>query len=108
MTLPSKAPPALDDLGPMTDLRKNLPAASYRERILSILDESQVLVVEGETGCGKTTQVPQFVLENAARKGIPANIICTQVGAAFCCLCPPGSSEARPMLFWYLTKLPRH
>ena len=29
-------------------------------------EEREVVVVEGDTGCGKTTQVPQFVLEEAA------------------------------------------
>ena len=37
-----------------------------------------VVVVEGETGCGKTTQVPQFILEDAAARNEPCSIICTQ------------------------------
>jgi len=40
----------------------------------------QVLVVSGETGCGKTTQLPQYVLESEidAGRGATCNIICTQ------------------------------
>ena len=37
-------------------------------------------MVSGETGCGKTTQLPQYILESeieAARGGF-CNIICTQ------------------------------
>eukprot|EP00959_Pyramimonas_sp_CCMP1952_P182850 3823620-Pyramimonas_sp.AAC.1 len=30
---------------------------------------TQVVVISGETGCGKTTQVPQFVLDSAAGRG---------------------------------------
>jgi HrpA-like RNA helicase len=40
----------------------------------------QVVVVSGETGCGKTTQLPQFILEDAIARmrGLETNIICTQ------------------------------
>jgi ATP-dependent RNA helicase DHX36 len=40
----------------------------------------QVLVVSGETGCGKTTQLPQFILESEILngKGADCSIICTQ------------------------------
>lgn len=41
---------------------------------------SQVIVVSGETGCGKTTQLPQYILESEIESGRGAfcNIICTQ------------------------------
>lgn len=40
----------------------------------------QVIVISGETGCGKTTQLPQYVLESEIESGRGAfcNIICTQ------------------------------
>uniref|UniRef100_A0A3Q1JIH6 Putative ATP-dependent RNA helicase DHX57 n=1 Tax=Anabas testudineus TaxID=64144 RepID=A0A3Q1JIH6_ANATE len=64
----------------MLDQRKNLPAWQEKENILDQLDQCQVLVVSGMTGCGKTTQIPQFILD--ASLGGPAekvaNIICTQ------------------------------
>lgn len=61
-------------------VRQGLPAWSKRQDILAALQRSQVLVVEGATGCGKTTQVPQFVLDAALETGQAAscNIICTQ------------------------------
>lgn len=39
-----------------------------------------MLVVSGETGCGKTTQLPQYVLEEEIKfgRGNTCNIICTQ------------------------------
>lgn len=35
-------------------------------------------MISGETGCGKTTQVPQFVLDAADAAGVDASIVCTQ------------------------------
>ncbi|KFQ29672.1 Putative ATP-dependent RNA helicase DHX57, partial [Mesitornis unicolor] len=60
--------------------RQKLPAWQERENILDLLRNHQVLVVSGMTGCGKTTQIPQFILD-ASLQGSPskvANIICTQ------------------------------
>lgn len=39
-----------------------------------------MVVVSGETGCGKTTQQPQFILEEeiSCLRGAQCNIICTQ------------------------------
>ena len=44
------------------------------------MDASNALVVSGETGCGKTTQLPQFVLERALASGDASvtSILCTQ------------------------------
>uniref|UniRef100_A0A8C5F0P9 RNA helicase n=1 Tax=Gopherus evgoodei TaxID=1825980 RepID=A0A8C5F0P9_9SAUR len=64
----------------MLQERQNLPAWEERETILDLLAKHQVLVVSGMTGCGKTTQIPQFILD-ASLRGPPngvANIICTQ------------------------------
>ena len=48
--------------------RKSLPAWKARDDFLAKLDEScksgnRVVLVTGDTGCGKTTQIPQFILE---------------------------------------------
>ncbi|KAF3614940.1 hypothetical protein FXO38_35396, partial [Capsicum annuum] len=41
---------------------------------------AQVVIVSGETGCGKTTQIPQFILESEIEsvRGALCSIICTQ------------------------------
>lgn len=60
--------------------RQLLPAWEERETILKLLSKHQVVVISGMTGCGKTTQIPQFILDNSLN-GPPervANIICTQ------------------------------
>src|SRR4051794_34275654 len=43
--------------------RCQLPIFSQRQQILTLLSQHQVIVLSGQTGCGKSTQVPQFVLE---------------------------------------------
>ncbi|MCF8055666.1 MAG: ATP-dependent RNA helicase HrpA [Desulfocapsa sp.] len=40
-----------------------LPIVSYREEFLALLQDSQVIIVAGETGSGKTTQLPKFCME---------------------------------------------
>ena len=42
--------------------RKTLPAWEAREPLIELLKKHQVVVLQGETGSGKTTQVPQFLL----------------------------------------------
>ena len=37
--------------------RQNLPVFQYLDELLTLVRSSQVVVVEGETGSGKTTQV---------------------------------------------------
>uniref|UniRef100_A0A1S4H557 Uncharacterized protein n=2 Tax=gambiae species complex TaxID=44542 RepID=A0A1S4H557_ANOGA len=41
--------------------RERLPIRQYRDQILYCLEHYQTLVLVGETGSGKSTQVPQFV-----------------------------------------------
>ena len=40
-----------------------LPITAHRADIVEAIREHQVLVVAGETGSGKTTQLPKFCLE---------------------------------------------
>lgn len=43
--------------------RKKLPVFPYREELLAAVKDHQVLVLVGETGSGKTTQIPQYLHE---------------------------------------------
>ncbi|GAA5984920.1 hypothetical protein JCM11641_003627 [Rhodosporidiobolus odoratus] len=58
--------------------RANLPIAAYRSMIMNTIEESQCVVLCGETGCGKSTQVPSFILEHDLRLGRDVKIFCTE------------------------------
>ncbi|KAJ4833074.1 hypothetical protein Tsubulata_001048 [Turnera subulata] len=64
----------------MLKARAALPISGLKGDILQNLKENNVLVVCGETGSGKTTQVPQFILDDMIEcgRGGQCNIICTQ------------------------------
>ena len=59
-------------------MRWKLPVYQWRGALLEAMEKSQVVVIQGETGCGKTTQVPHYVLEAACEMGRPCNVVCTQ------------------------------
>ncbi|XP_076442712.1 putative ATP-dependent RNA helicase DHX57 [Babylonia areolata] len=63
----------------MADRRK-LPAWDKKDEVLAHVEENQVVVISGMTGCGKTTQVPQFILDQhlQSRDLHLCNIVCTQ------------------------------
>ncbi|KAM5559305.1 DExH-box ATP-dependent RNA helicase DExH1 [Rosa sericea] len=69
-----------NSLKAMLTFREKLPAFNVKSEFLRAVSENQVLVVSGETGCGKTTQLPQFILEDEISRlhGAECNIICTQ------------------------------
>ncbi|XP_056148507.1 ATP-dependent RNA helicase DHX30 [Lampris incognitus] len=57
-----------------------LPVDAHRQRVVSAVDASRVVVIAGETGCGKTTRIPRFLLEGHVKggKGAECNVLVTQ------------------------------
>ncbi|XP_023158361.1 probable ATP-dependent RNA helicase DHX34 [Ceratitis capitata] len=53
--------------------QKNLPIAAFKQKIQEELKQTRVLIIAGDTGCGKSTQVPQYLYEFGYR-----SIACTQ------------------------------
>ncbi|ETN82043.1 helicase protein [Necator americanus] len=45
------------------ETRRSLPVYAFREQFIEAVKEHQVLIIEGETGSGKTTQLPQYLYE---------------------------------------------
>ena len=62
----------------MLKLRRKLPIWSFRDELLQKIGSHQVVVISGETGCGKSTQVPAFLLEHYTSRGMPCKVICTE------------------------------
>src|SRR5687768_1506443 len=61
---------------PRAEVEASLPIAAHADRIVELLRGHQVVVVAGETGSGKTTQLPKLCL--AAGRGAAGMIGCTQ------------------------------
>jgi hypothetical protein len=73
--LPASAPvPAKTIASPqaaaMAEARRRLPAFEKRSEVLELLASNRAVVVTGETGCGKTTQVPQYLYEQDCTRKI--------------------------------------
>ncbi|KPI36008.1 Pre-mRNA-splicing factor ATP-dependent RNA helicase PRP43 [Cyphellophora attinorum] len=58
--------------------RRNLPVNAQRDEFLGLYQKSQILVFVGETGSGKTTQIPQFVLYDDMPQREGRLVACTQ------------------------------
>ena len=43
--------------------RRKLPIFQYRNHILWLIENYKTVVLVGETGCGKSTQIPQYLHE---------------------------------------------
>ncbi|CAL9689435.1 unnamed protein product [Knipowitschia caucasica] len=69
-----------------TDLQKSLadrdqlPVKHFESEIMSALETNSVVIIRGATGCGKTTQVPQYILDSFIKAGRASdcNIVVTQ------------------------------
>ena len=49
--------------------RKKLPAYETKKEFIETVKNSDILIVQGETGSGKTTQLPQFLMDEFAING---------------------------------------
>ncbi|XP_014675419.1 PREDICTED: ATP-dependent RNA helicase A-like [Priapulus caudatus] len=60
--------------------REKLPIFKVHKKLLDTVQANSVVIIRGATGCGKTTQVPQFILDAyiESNQGAHCNIIVTQ------------------------------
>lgn len=68
------------ELAQLRQTRSELPMSQFAPQVREIVQNNTYCVIIGATGSGKTTQVPQILLEQAIENGTGAacNIICTQ------------------------------
>ncbi|KAJ6657376.1 hypothetical protein lerEdw1_002543 [Lerista edwardsae] len=60
--------------------RETLPVKKFEQDILNAIHQNSVVIIRGATGCGKTTQVPQYILDEYIHSGRAAecNVVVTQ------------------------------
>lgn len=81
---PSKGEDQEDDVHTFEEIqeqRRNLPAFKVKDDLMRIISENQIVVVIGETGSGKTTQLSQFLVDQGYTKDSSGNkklVACTQ------------------------------
>ncbi|UYV81413.1 DHX16 [Cordylochernes scorpioides] len=61
----------------IAECRRSLPIFPFREALLEAIEQHQILIIEGETGSGKTTQIPQYLYEAGYCRG-GKKVGCTQ------------------------------
>ena len=75
---------ALETLNDYQDIRQstnkedNLPIFSQKDQILSLIETNSIVIIQGNTGSGKSTQIPQYILDDHVRRSKPVNIVVTQ------------------------------
>lgn len=45
------------------ETKKSLPIYPFKKDLIEAVEKFQILIIEGETGSGKTTQIPQYLHE---------------------------------------------
>ncbi|KAL0969051.1 hypothetical protein UPYG_G00222040 [Umbra pygmaea] len=56
----------------------SLPITKNRQELISLIENNSVVIIRGATGSGKTTQLPQFILDYYNDKNTPCNLVVTQ------------------------------
>ncbi|NXS99241.1 TDRD9 helicase, partial [Jacana jacana] len=55
-----------------------MPVAKHKEEIVSLIESNSVVIIHGATGSGKSTQIPQYVLDYHTQHSAYCNIAVTQ------------------------------
>ena len=52
----------------LEEFRQSLPSYAKKDHLVQLVRDNNIVVISGETGCGKTTQVPQYLLEDSLER----------------------------------------
>ncbi|XP_069853556.1 ATP-dependent RNA helicase TDRD9 isoform X1 [Dipodomys merriami] len=55
-----------------------LPINRCKEEIISLIESNSVVIIHGATGSGKSTQLPQYILDHYIQRSTYCNIVVTQ------------------------------
>jgi ATP-dependent helicase HrpA len=61
---------------PRVSFPEELPISARSQEIIQAIQDNPVVIISGETGCGKSTQIPKMCLR--AGRGVGGMIACTQ------------------------------
>ncbi|XP_071743845.1 3'-5' RNA helicase YTHDC2 isoform X2 [Lepeophtheirus salmonis] len=75
---PKPSPLKRENQSYIQETTQKLPIHNFKDLIMSSIDTHQVCLVTGPTGCGKTTQIPQYLLECASDTQNHVRIVCTE------------------------------
>ncbi|XP_006739106.1 ATP-dependent RNA helicase TDRD9-like [Leptonychotes weddellii] len=56
----------------------DLPINRCKEEVISLIESNSVVVIHGATGSGKSTQLPQYILDHYIQRSTYCNIVVTQ------------------------------
>ena len=63
--------------------KKELPIFLFKEEILEKIEKNRIIIISGNTGCGKSTQVPQYIFDSNEKNSIlmtqPRRIIAVSI-----------------------------
>lgn len=62
----------------METSRASLPIFGFKKDLLAAFEANQVTIICSETGSGKSTQIPSFILEHELKSGRQCKIFCTE------------------------------
>jgi ATP-dependent RNA helicase DHX8/PRP22 len=59
----------------LEEFRKSLPIYQYHDEVINLVKQNLFSVITGDTGSGKTTQIPQYIIESLTKNDFENNIV---------------------------------